>query len=60
MSSRDGAYAFSMQLLSIRAAVAAVWVLAVCLAGIAGSVNAAPLGWMSEQWLAEHRAMNSL
>ena len=22
----------------------------------AGGVNAAPLGWMSEQWLAEHRA----
>ena len=22
----------------------------------AGGVNAAPLGWMSDQWLAEHRA----
>jgi hypothetical protein len=22
-------------------------------------VNAAPLGWMSEQWLAEHRASHS-
>jgi hypothetical protein len=21
-----------------------------------GGVNASPLGWMSEQWLAEHRA----
>lgn len=27
---------------------------------VPGSANAAPLGWMSEQWLAEHRAMNSL
>ena len=25
-----------------------------------GGVNAAPLGWMSEQWLAEHRASHSL
>jgi hypothetical protein len=24
-----------------------------------GGVNAAPLGWMSEQWLAEHRASHS-
>lgn len=23
-------------------------------------VNAAPLGWMSEQWLTEHRASHSL
>ncbi len=23
------------------------------------SVNAAPLGWMSDQWLAEHRASHS-
>lgn len=44
MSFRDGAYAFSMQLLSIRAALAAVWVLAVCLAGIAGNVNSLS-GW---------------
>jgi hypothetical protein len=26
---------------------------------VLGSVNAAPLGWMSEQWLAEHRASHS-
>jgi hypothetical protein len=25
-----------------------------------GGVNAANLGWMSEQWLAEHRASHSL
>jgi hypothetical protein len=27
---------------------------------VPGGVNAAPLGWMSEQWLAEHRASHSL
>jgi hypothetical protein len=24
-----------------------------------GGVNASPIGWMSEQWLAEHRASHS-
>ena len=24
-----------------------------------GRVNAAPFGWMSEQWIAEHRASHS-
>jgi hypothetical protein len=27
---------------------------------VTGGVNAAHLGWMSEQWLAEHRASRSL
>lgn len=27
---------------------------------VPGGVNAANLGWMSEQWLAEHRASHSL
>ncbi len=27
---------------------------------VPGGVNAAPLGWMSERWLAEHRASHSL
>jgi hypothetical protein len=27
---------------------------------VPGGVNAAHLGWMSEQWLAEHRASHSL
>lgn len=27
---------------------------------VPGSVNSANLGWMSEQWLAEHRASQSL
>jgi len=26
---------------------------------VPGGVNTAPLGWMSEQWLAEHRASHS-
>jgi hypothetical protein len=26
---------------------------------VAGGVNSANLGWMSEQWLAEHRASHS-
>ena len=26
---------------------------------VPGGVNAAPLGWMSEQWLAEHRASHA-
>ena len=26
---------------------------------VPGGVNAAQLGWMSEQWLAEHRASHS-
>ena len=26
---------------------------------VPGGVNVAPLGWMSEQWLAEHRASHS-
>jgi len=26
---------------------------------VPGGVNAAPFGWMSEQWLAEHRASHS-
>jgi hypothetical protein len=26
---------------------------------VPGRVNSAPLGWMSEQWLAEHRASHS-
>jgi hypothetical protein len=26
---------------------------------VPGRVNAVPLGWMSEQWLAEHRASHS-
>ena len=25
-----------------------------------GGLNGAPLGWMSEQWLAEHRASHSM
>lgn len=33
-------YPCNMQLVSIKAVVATVWVLAVCLAGIAGSLNA--------------------
>jgi hypothetical protein len=27
---------------------------------VPGGVNATSLGWMSEQWLAEHRASHSL
>ena len=27
---------------------------------VSGGVNSANLGWMSEQWLAEHRASNAL
>jgi hypothetical protein len=27
---------------------------------VPGGVNAAHLGWMSDQWLAEHRASHSL
>jgi hypothetical protein len=27
---------------------------------VPGDVNSANLGWMSEQWLAEHRASHSL
>lgn len=27
---------------------------------VPGGVNAADLGWMSERWLAEHRASHSL
>lgn len=27
---------------------------------VQGGVNSADLGWMSEQWLAEHRAAHSL
>ena len=27
---------------------------------VPGGVNSAKLGWMSEQWLAEHRASHSL
>jgi hypothetical protein len=27
---------------------------------VSGGVNSADLGWMSEQWLAEHRASHSL
>jgi hypothetical protein len=27
---------------------------------VPGGVNSATLGWMSEQWLAEHRASHSL
>ena len=27
---------------------------------VPGGVNAATLGWMSQQWLAEHRASHSL
>jgi hypothetical protein len=27
---------------------------------VPGAVNSADLGWMSEQWLAEHRASHSL
>ncbi len=27
---------------------------------VPGAVNSANLGWMSEQWLAEHRASHSL
>jgi hypothetical protein len=26
---------------------------------VPGAVDAAPFGWMSEQWLAEHRASHS-
>ena len=27
---------------------------------VSGRVNAANLGWMSEQWMAEHRASNAM
>jgi hypothetical protein len=41
--------------------VALVWIaFAVIRRMRAGAVNAANLGWMSEQWLAEHRASHSL
>ena len=36
-----------------------VSVAVVILMRVPGRVNAAPLGWMSEQWLAEHRASHS-
>lgn len=34
-----GAYSFGMQLLSLKAVVASVWISAICLAGIAGNLN---------------------
>ena len=38
-----------------------VWVAVVIISKmrLPGAVSAAPFGWMSEQWLAEHRASNS-
>jgi hypothetical protein len=41
----DGAYPCNMQLLSIKAVVGTVWVLAVCLAAIAGNLNSLP-SWL--------------
>ena len=41
----DGAYPCNMQLLSFKAVVATVWVLAVCLAAIAGNLNSLP-SWL--------------
>jgi hypothetical protein len=39
--------------------IVAVAVVTIPRARVPGRVNAAPLGWMSEQWLAEHRASHS-
>ena len=41
---------------TIAVLVACVGALMIYKARAAGRVNAADLGWMSEQWLAEHRA----
>jgi hypothetical protein len=40
--------------------IALIAVVIVARMQVPGGVNSANLGWMSEQWLAEHRASHSL
>jgi len=43
-------------LLIVSLVIVSVTVVIILRMRVPGGVNAAPLGWMSEQWLAEHRA----
>jgi hypothetical protein len=47
-------------LLLIGIAVVLIAVLIIPRMRVPGGVNSANLGWMSEQWLAEHRASHSV
>ena len=43
-------------LLIVGAVIVLITVAAIPRMRVLGGMNASPLGWMSEQWLAEHRA----
>jgi hypothetical protein len=46
-------------LFTLGVVVVLVAVVAIPRMRVPAGMNAAPLGWMSEQWLAEHRASHS-
>jgi hypothetical protein len=39
--------------------IVSVAIVVICRMWVSRAVSAAPLGWMSEQWLAEHRASHT-
>jgi hypothetical protein len=46
-------------LLMVGAVIVLIMVVIISRMGVPGGVNASALGWMSERWLAEHRASHS-
>ena len=52
-------YGENLMLFIIGVVIALVTVAAIPRMRVPGGVNAAHLGWMSEQWLVEHRASHS-
>jgi hypothetical protein len=52
-------YGENPMLLIVGLVVVSVAVVIIPRMRLPAGVNAAPLGWMSEQWLAEHRASHS-
>jgi hypothetical protein len=52
-------YGENSMLFIVGLVIASIAVVIVPKLWVLGGVNRAPLGWMSEQWLAEHRASHS-
>jgi hypothetical protein len=57
---RCGRYVENYMLLMVGAVIVLITVVITPRMRVPGGVNASTLGWMSEQWLAEHRASHSV
>ena len=56
---KDPGYGENPMLFIVGLVIVSVAVVIIPRMRVPGGVNAAPFGWMSEQWLAEHRASHS-